>query len=44
MAKVSLTDNAHPSHDVVTVKLNDCVLWEGPGGGSKGGKVEGGTF
>ena len=36
------TDSPHPGRDVITVKLNDCVQWEGPGGGSEGGKGEGG--
>ena len=36
------TDNPHPGRDVIMVKLNDCVQWEGPGGGGEGGKGEGG--
>ena len=43
MAKVLFlfpTDNPHPGRDVITVKLNDCVQWEGPGGGSEGVKGE----
>ena len=44
MAKVLFlfpTDNPHPDRDV-TVKLNDRVQWEGPGGSGEGGKGEGG--